>query len=389
MQRRAFFVIGLLVLAAIVVLLAERASSSAPRETTVAEGSPQSLPFKSAPPRPAPSAPAPAPARAPAAAPTVQRPDAGDAQLAGQLVAMGQSLALADAVAQNAANAAKYVDKFCAQNARLPALPAAGTNADAAAFMAPRMDYEKPLDEPPGSLHLPDELRARLRGAGWLDKVTDADLQRDFSWLTQLQQFDHWSYLGAGRLRDYVISDAPHASIPNYSSLLVWAKLRYALAVRRGDLPTGMTEVRHLADLMRSQGVLIAEACAIFLYGLEAQVHAPGAMDTDELARRKDLAFAAIDFADPGVDPSVVRKAMECAKAPCTAIAEAVAMNRSLSSAAGTDNLGVLNDLAAARGCDAELLGRLNASREYPTAQALGELAVDLPQAIPKRLGSP
>jgi hypothetical protein len=236
---------------------------------------------------------------------------------------------------------------------------------------------------------LPEELRVRLRGPGWLEKVTDADLQRDFSWLTQLRQFDHWSYLGAGRLRDYVVTDAPHSPIPNYSSLLGWAKLRYALAVRRGDLPAAMIDVRHLADLIRSQGILIAEASALSVYGLEAQVHAPGAIDPDELSRRKDLAFAAIDFANPGVDPAVVRKAMECSKAPCTAIAEAVAMNRSLAAAAGSDNLALLNELAEARACDGELLGRLKGSREYPTAQALGELADDLPQAIPKRLGSP
>jgi hypothetical protein len=387
MQRRALVVLGLLVLAALLALWFVPRPAEVSREGTVAE--------RSAPPPPSP-APQSSPGRTtaaarvqtPAADPMAGRPDAGDAQLAGQLIAMGQSFALAEAVAQNAANAAKYVDKFCAENAKLPALPSAGANADAAAFMAPRMDYEKPLDEPPGSLHLPEELRVRMRGPGWLDRITDADLQRDFSWLTQLQQFDHWSYLGAGRLRDYVVTDAPHASIPNYASLFGWAKLRYALAVRRGDLPTAMAEVRHLADLIRSQGILIAEGSAIFLYGLEAQVHAAGAMDPDELARRKDLAFAAVDFANPGVDPSVVRKAMECSKAPCTAIAEAVAMNRSLSSAAGSDNLAVLNELAGARGCDGELLGRLNATREYPTAQALSELADDLPQAIPKRLGS-
>jgi hypothetical protein len=313
--------------------------------------------------------------------------DGDQVQIAGAMISMGQKLALGEAIAQNAANAEKYVDQFCEENAKLSPLPAAGTSADAAAFMAPRMDYEKPLDQPPGSLHLPDELRARLRDPNWLTKVSDADLQRDFSWMTELAQFDHWSLLGAGRLRDHVLTDAPHASIPNYSSVIGWAKLRYALAVRRSDLAQAQIEVRHFADLMRSQGILMAEACALLIYGLEAQVQAPGAFDAAELKRRKDLDFAAIDFADPGVDPSVARKAMECARAPCVAMAEAVVMNKSLSAAAGGDNLAMLNELASARGCQADLFERINGTREYQTAEALSELAGDLPQEIPRRLG--
>jgi hypothetical protein len=389
MRRRTLAIAGALAIFAIAAFVHLRdqrseSSSTAAQPATAAHHAPAAAPQ----PAPAPVAPRRSVGSTPASF-AAQATDAGaaDPQLAGAIISMGQSFALAEAIARNAANAGKYIDKFCAESAQQPDLPPAGTRADAAAFMAPRMDYEKPLDEPPGSLHLPDELRMRLYGAGWLDKVTDADLQRDFSWLTELQQFDHWSLLGAGRLRDYVPTDAPHASIPSYASLLAWAKLRYALGVRRGDLPVAQTEVRHLADLMRTQGILLGEMCAIYLYKLEAQAGAPGALDPDQLGRRRELDFAALAFAYPGVDPAIVRRAMSCATAPCTAMVEAVVMNRSLSGAAGSDNLAVLGELSSARGCDSDLFARFKTTREYATDEALGELADDLPQAIPKRFG--
>ncbi|HEX4384323.1 MAG TPA: hypothetical protein VH083_15285, partial [Myxococcales bacterium] len=252
------------------------------------------------------------------------RADGGDAQLAGHLIAMGQSLQLGEPLAKNAANADKYVDKLCAETSKLKAHPAipdnAGVNADAAVFMAPRMDYEKPLDQPPGSLHLSDELRAKLRDADWLAKITEADLAgRDFSWMAALLQFDHWSVLGAGRLRDTQVLDAMRGSIPNYSSLIGWAKLRYGLAIRRGDAAAASVEVRHLADLIRTQSYLISEMVAVVLYRMDAPARAAAASagqdvsgwtapDLDDLQKTRELEFAAMYFGYPGVDPGVVRK---------------------------------------------------------------------------------
>jgi hypothetical protein len=329
--------------------------------------------------------------------------DAGDAQLAGKLVAMGQSLSLGEALAKNAANADKYVDKLCADAAKLRANPAmpdpAGANADAAAFMAPRMDYERPLDLPHGSLHLPDELHTRLRDPAWISKIAESDLQGlDFSWMTQLQQFDHWSYLGAGRLRDYVEVDAVHGAIPNYIYLMDWVKLRYAQALRRGDAQAASVEVRHLADLIRSQGILLAELVAVVIYRFDVPVRAAAvsaaqdvggwtAPDLDELQLHRQVAFASLYFAYPGVDPETVRKAMGCAVSPCVAMAEAVAFNRSLGQAGGGENLALLNQLAAERGCDATLFARMNGTHEMATAEALETVSDDLPLEIPKHLG--
>ena len=313
-----------------------------------------------------------------------QRPDAGDAQLAGHLISMGQSLALGEALAKNAANADKFVDKLCSETAKLkqhPSMPDnAGTKADAAEFMAPRVDYEKPLDQPPGSLHLSDELRTKLRDAEWLSKITDEDLAgRDFSWMAALQQFDHWSYLGAGRLRDLPEADALHGSIPNYSSLIGWTKLRYALAARRGDAAAASAEVHHLADLIASQGLLISQMVALAIYRLQSS-------DLEGLQKTRELSFASMYFAYPGVDPETVRKAMNCSLAPCVALAEAAAINKSFGSAAGSDNLALLNQLASEKGCEPALFARINGTREMITSEALDVISDDLPLDIPKRL---
>jgi hypothetical protein len=314
-----------------------------------------------------------------------QKSDAGDAQLAGHLISMGQSLALGEALAKNAANADKYVDKLCSETAKLkqhPAMPDnAGTKADAAAFMAPRMDYEKPLDQPPGSLHLPDELRAKLRGADWLSKITDEDLAgRDFAWMAALAQFDHWSYLGAGRLRDLPDPDALHGSIPNYSSLMGWSRLRYALALRQGDSAAASAEVRHLADLIATQGLLISQMVAVAIYRLDSSA------DLEGLQKTRDLSFASMYFAYPGVDPETVRKAMGCSLSPCVALAEAAAMNKSFASAAASDNLSLVNQLAAEKGCEPALFTRINGTHEMITSEALNVLGDDLPLDIPRRL---
>jgi hypothetical protein len=137
------------------------------------------------------------------------KPDAGPLPLFGPLVAMGQGITLAALLNENAANADKYVDQFCEGAKKLqadrPAGGEPGTHADAAQFMAPLMDYEKPLDEPTGKLHLSQAFRDRISGyhQDWPTLIKDQDLAGlDFSWMAALQQFDHWSLFGAGRLRD-------------------------------------------------------------------------------------------------------------------------------------------------------------------------------------------
>lgn len=172
---------------------------------------------------------------------------------------------MAEALARNARDADAYVDKLCEENRKRRANPPLpdepGTEHDAAAFMAPLMDYERPLDKRPGRLHLRAGLAERLRSYGpdWPVLITDADLAGlDFRWLAELRQYDHWTLLGAGRLRDLPPNNLFQESIPNDSHLMDWAKLRYALAFRRSDLPAAVGEVRHLAMLVHTQRILLA-----------------------------------------------------------------------------------------------------------------------------------
>src|SRR5262249_61639039 len=137
---------------------------------------------------------------------------------------------------KNAANADAYVDRLCAESGALRGQPPLRDlrtrESDAAVFMAPLIDYEKPLDDPPGQLHLPDELRQRITsyGSDWPTPITDPDLAGlDFSWMAALGQFDHWTLLGAGRLREVPVGNIFHDPIPNYVNLMQWAKLRLAL----------------------------------------------------------------------------------------------------------------------------------------------------------------
>ena len=106
---------------------------------------------------------------------------------------LAQDFALAEALSKNASSADAYVDRLCAESAAQRERPALSDfqarERDAAAFMAPLIDYEKPLDNPPGLLHLADELRERITsyGSEWPMRITDTDLSGlDFTWMTAL-----------------------------------------------------------------------------------------------------------------------------------------------------------------------------------------------------------
>ena len=263
--------------------------------------------------------------------------------------------------------------------------------------MAPLMDYERPADDPPGRLHLADDLRKRLGGYGedWPAKITDADLAGlDFAWLPALAQFDHWTLLGAGRLRDRPATDFFNDPIPNYIHLLYWARLRYALALRRGDVLAASTEVRHLAELIRTQGILISEMIAVVLARLDLRgreaafragldVSAWAAPDNDQLDRHRRMAFASMYFTYPGVPPEVLRKAVGCMPSPCSALLEGAGANRAFGAFGTVDNFEVVDELAKAHGCEPAVLARVHQSVELPAGDALRALADDLDRRIP------
>jgi hypothetical protein len=352
----------------------------------------------------------PAPPSAPSAAPATSAPDGGAAASGNPAVFAGivgfhNSFALSKALSLNAEAADQYLDKLCEQSRKLAEAPQfhdAGAGAsDAAAYMAPRMDYEHPLENPPGALHLADDLRARISSyaADWPARISAADLAGlDFSWLGELARFDHWTVLSEGRLRDLPVDNALFYPIPNYSSLMAWAKLRYALGLRRGDAPAAAAEVRHLAELIRSQRLLISEMVSIWL--LKADVRAREAaaasgadlagwdpLDPAQLDRQRRGSFASMYFTYPGVREETLRKASGCMPAPCSALIEGVVAARSFGSFASRDNLPLIRELYASNGCEPALLERIGAARELDPGEALELAADDLPAQIAKHLG--
>lgn len=340
-----------------------------------------------------------APQSAAAAGATAETPDAG--QLAspspamfGRAVTLVQGFALGEALSKNAANADAYVDRLCAESRSLREWPAlrGSRKHDAAAFMAPLIDYERPLDDPPGRLHLPDELRERITsyGSDWPIRISDRDLAGlDFSWMVAIAQFDHWTVLGAGRLRDVPVGNIFRDPLPNYVSLMLWSKLRFALGLRRGDLASASAEVRHLADLIRSQGILLAEMVAVALYKMEARarelaaaagadVSGMGEFETNQLERYRRTTFGSIFFTFPGVRPETVKKALDCMPSPCVALAEGAGANRSFGAYGATDNLPLLREIASAHACEEALIARAVDSQEIAAGDALEGVAEDL-----------
>ncbi len=336
-------------------------------------------------------------------------PDAGqpvDATLAlfGGVDTLVQGFGLGEALSKNASNADAYVDRLCAESGALrerPALRDSHTRErDAASFMAPLIDYERPLDDPPGRLHLPVELSERITsyGSEWLMRITDKDLTGlDFSWMAALGQFDHWTLLGAGRLRDVPPTNIFRDPIPNYVSLMLWSKLRFALALRSGDLFSASAEVRHLADLIRSQGILLSEMIAVAIYKMDARarelaaaaaidVAGWGHLEADQLERYRRTTYASIFFTFPGVSQDTVRKALNCMLSPCVALTEGAGANRSFGAYAATDNLPLLEEIAAAHDCEEALIARAANSQEMAAGEALEAAARDLHSQIPKNL---
>jgi hypothetical protein len=339
------------------------------------------------------------------AAPSHSRTGAkGNPALFGKLVALGQGLELGEALARNARMADAYVDKLCEEGRKLrehPALPDSSSHdRDAAEFMAPLVDYETPLDDPPGRLHVAEALADRLKsyGADWPTKISDRDLEGlDFGWMSALQRFDHWSLLGAGRLREQpaLFDDLSRLPIPNYFSLQQWSKLRLAAAYRRGDLAQASAEVRHLADLTRSQDILIADMVAVAMVRLDARAREVAVAkdldtagwpeaDPDQLDRHRRIALASLYFTYPGVKPETVRKAASCMPSPCSALLEGAGANRTFGPYGGVDNLDLVSDLAREHGCESATLDRVRRTKELTASEALTSGADDLAQQIPK-----
>jgi len=405
-------VVGALVLACAALILRGRAVASA-RETT--------LPWQRAEPRTSEAAvdrnAVPGTERASPAVttraddgatsePTSARPAPrrGDPVLFGKLVVLGQGLELGKALAKNARMADEYVDELCEEGNKLhehPAMPDASSHdRDAADFMAPLVDYEKPIDDPPGRLHLANSLAERINSYGndWPAKISDADLEGlDFGWMAALRRFDHWSLFGAGRIREEPVEKFFDLAIPNYSSLRFWSKLRLASAFRRGDFAQASSDVRHLGDLIRTQGIPISEMIAVAVYRLDARAREVAVArgfdvggwpqpDVEQLDRYRRTTLASLSFTYPGVKPETLRKAVACMPSPCPALIEGAGANRTFGAYGGVDNLDLVSDLAREHGCESASLERARHTRELAASEALDVAGDDMGVRIPKLL---
>jgi hypothetical protein len=179
---------------------------------------------------------------------------------------------------------------------------------------------------------------------------------------------------------------------------MYWAKLRYALAFRRSDLPAAVREVRHLAMLVHTQGILLAESVANAMGRFEVrarQIAAASGTDVtwwdapaaDQLDRQRRVAFASVYFAYPGVSEATLRKAAECAASPCAMLIEAATANRTFGAYGASDNLALIGSLVERYGCEAAVLERIRQSRELPATEALEALRDDLGEQVERYLG--
>jgi hypothetical protein len=165
----------------------------------------------------------------------------------------------------------------------------------------------------------------------WPTAITEADQGGlSFDWLRSLGDYDHWSLLASGPIAEPGGPPSLDDALPNYPLLMNWAKLRLAAGLRHGDLPTAAAEVRHLADLIHGQGVLLADMVAVMLLRHERAAYdaAGGAvlgmdpLTTAELDRLKAMYRRADGFFFPGVDPKVMQKAAACAVNACSGMHE-------------------------------------------------------------------
>ncbi|MFT3840826.1 MAG: hypothetical protein QM723_27805 [Myxococcaceae bacterium] len=290
---------------------------------------------------------------------------------------------------KNAAEAEKEIDRFCDENKKVKSahlFPDAGGTRDAAIFMLNRIDWEDDV-RPKGTLHLPEPLRKHIRtaGADWPTALSADDLAGlDFSWLRELQQYDTWSVASFGPLRDDRPLAFASSPIPNYVSLMEWAKLRFVRAFVDGDLASADAEVRHLAALIESQGIVIADAIAVAVMRIDAQARAAAVaagrdfgswaqVDDGEAASYRRVSLSGPYFFAPGVSEAVVKKAHGCLANPCSALAEGLGMQLSFAPYSDGSTRALVEGYAQQSGCSQSLLDRV---RQSPPMEAAGTFDV-------------
>ena len=297
---------------------------------------------------------------------------------------------------RNAAEAAANVERYCAETAKLPRHifddpPDAGLQRDAAYFLEPLVTWET---QPPtvGVLQLPQPLSDKIQAArdDWATALSVSDAAGlDFSWMAQLLNYDTWSLATVGPVVDQAATVDPfYSPIPNYQAFGQYAKLRYVRALAQGDLIEAVNEVQHLADLLHSNGITIAEIHAAKLVRLGQQVEvaaaqrgypsvAPRALDSSGYDAFHDLTLAGVAFMMPGVDDAVLKRATACVPDPCVAISEAIAQRREMERFSEQEDDESFWSFAGSLPCDSALLNLLKGSPSSNLDALAGNLSGD------------
>jgi hypothetical protein len=254
--------------------------------------------------------------------------DAGDAAVpdAGARDPKVKPPTLAEWLSLNADEAEKNIDEFCADAKKLEHLPPmpSGADHDASPFLNVRLDWEGNT-RPNGWLHLSEALRQRIEsyGIGWPVAITDEDVAGlDFSWMSELQKYDHWDLMAEGPLREYRELDLYRAPMPSFTELFLWTKLRIARAARIGDFAATSADIHQLVALLRTTQTVVGDMVSVQLLNIErVGFSAEGARVPDGLAVAEDdtdlerrVGRSAMYFFFPGVSPEVMKKASGCNK---------------------------------------------------------------------------
>lgn len=285
----------------------------------------------------------------------------------------------------NAAAARDQLDRFCEQSALLKGtvlVPPRVRVSDAAYFMGVRVGFER-AERPPGLLMLPKDVSARLQsyGAEWPSRIAPTDLRGlDFAWMRQAMEFDHWTLTSDGPSRSAEPKTLWEESTPNYFVLLEWSKLRLAAGLANGDVGQASKEVRHLASLVHSQDILLAQMFSLSLIGVDQNARRaaesrgidvtgwPSVREEDR-ATASGLIISGYGFLVPKVPPELQRKAIECSNAPCAGIVEAIALHAALGGFV-SGSADSLSDAAKRHGCDLALVGRASRTPQLDSAGA-------------------
>lgn len=162
--------------------------------------------------------------------------------------------------ARQAAALAKYHEAFLEDQryaATFPIFARRSGDRDASLLIGPRVGWivadQKTLDRYRESLPVDarglelDETLSKRLGKEWLDADAALWAGLDFGWMSRLAEFDFWDL--ALHSPDPLLAGSPRGSVPDFTKLSAWAKLRLAKGIHEGAPASAIRETEQLARL--------------------------------------------------------------------------------------------------------------------------------------------